>query len=434
MKKILKYNKNTKIMEVIEQKDFSEADIESAEFIKTYIKETVKESLKNSKEEQKRIEKRNKASFIITILSFLISVMALKISYSQKTINEEQANVNIRRFELEKQPLFECHIEQEEIYNEKKYWELYSIWLEENNIKNFNEWYIRKFQDDSIAYLDVNDYKTFWDAYDNYDNKTLNNLTGNKFATLIDEYKKYLSSHNYRNYLNWKNDYEYKKINIVVKNTGAPITNARLNVYTFVKYQLNIENILSYSFVIDMNCDILNEFWEGTYYNYSSYDSGENAFTIEYTQTPIGVNNDEYIELNNLLNFLSSNEILNEIGLDENNVDGFYEIDNIVYFSINYLDKGQTEQIDWYRYNLLNNTLDYVETYNSDVKLPDITHGGVDDNYYEANTLRIAEILGYQNAQWRPFDTLFDFSYIENAKQKIIFDLKEIIKKNNYDK
>ena len=77
---------------------------------------------------------------------------------------------------------------------------------------------------------------------------------------------------------------------------------------------------------------------------------------------------------------------------------------------------------------------DIIYYYNSDVKLPDITHGGVDDNYYEANTLRIAEILGYQNAQWRPFDTLFDFSYIENAKQKIIFDLKEIIKKNNYDK
>lgn len=102
-------------------------------------------------------------------------------------------------------------------------------------------------------------------------------------------------------------------------------------------------------------------------------------------------------------------------------------LDESVYFSISYSDNEQEEHTDWYEYDKESNTLNYVETYDSKVEMPDITESENYNTYDEAETLHIAQILGYQNAQWRPFFAYEDFSYIEKAKDKIIADLKELV-------
>lgn len=231
----------------------------------------------------------------------------------------------------------------------------------------------------------------------------------------------------YRSYNQWKKyPYVYEKDYITLKNTGAYITNAHLDVYTFIKYQLHIGDDISYSFAFDMNKEVLNEFWLGEYFVNSNYDSENNSFHIEYIQREQNYEN-EYLELNNLLAFLSCNDILDEIGLSESDIHSYYVIVEMVYFSIRYLDNELEEHTDWYRYNRESNTLHYVDVYDSKVEIPDITKEGVTDAYYEADTLRVAEILGYQNAQWRPFFSFEDYSYIEKAKQKIISDLKVLV-------
>ena len=76
--KKLKINEETKIIEVIEE-------------------ETQVINPKN---------RRERISFVISILSFIISVGALGISYSQKVTNEKQVDVSVRQFDLDKKPIF----------------------------------------------------------------------------------------------------------------------------------------------------------------------------------------------------------------------------------------------------------------------------------------------------------------------------------------
>lgn len=92
MSKKLVFNKETKIIEVIEVNPKS---------------------------------KKDTITLIISILSLIISIGALGISYLQKNINEKQVDINDRRFNLEKKPIFECYIEQEELYNDEEYWNIY---------------------------------------------------------------------------------------------------------------------------------------------------------------------------------------------------------------------------------------------------------------------------------------------------------------------
>lgn len=392
MSKKLVFNKETKIIEVIEENPKSK-------------KETI--------------------TFIISILSFIISVGALGVSYSQKNINEKQADINDRRFNLEKKPTFECYIEQEELYNDEEYWDNYREWLYKNEIQSFDEWYQQKFPKKTVPY--ISEKRKFWDSYDNYNDEILAELTEGEFEVYENEYRQYLLSKNYIKYNRWKEfPYVFEKDYIILKNTGAYITNATLNVYSYISYQLHIGDDISYSFVIDMNRYVLNEFWTGQYIEGGNYDSGNNSFYIKYIQRKQGYE-EEYSELNDLLEFLSCNDILNEIGLGEKDISAYYVIDKSVYFSISYLDNEQEKQTDWYKYYKDSNTLSYVEIYDSSVEVPDITKEGFTDAYYEAESLRVAEILGYQNAQWRPFLAFEDFSYIEKAKDKIITDLKKLV-------
>lgn len=227
-------------------------------------------------------------------------------------------------------------------------------------------------------------------------------------------------------YNQWKSFYCYEKNYITIKNTGAHITNAYLELFTFVTYKLEIEDSFSYSFAINMNGSFLNEYCIGKYDTSWNYDSENNSFSIKYTQDLLSVYKDESVEFNNLIEFLS-NDILSAININEDDVNGIYIIDKPVYFCIKYLDNEQREHIDWYRYYRETNNISLMETYESYVKLPDIRKEGVDDNYYEANSLRVAEILGYQNTQWRPFTSFMDYSYLGKTKQKIISDLKNLV-------
>ena len=395
--KKLKINEETKIIEVIEE-------------------ETQVINPKN---------RRERISFVISILSFIISVGALGISYSQKVTNEKQVDVSVRQFDLDKKPIFECYIEQEELYNDDDYWGIYRSWLYDNEISSFDDWYNQKFPESTIS--SIIGKKRFWNAYDNYDTTILAELTEGEFEIYENEYRQYLSSKNYTSYNKWKAfPYVFKKDHITLKNTGSYITNATLYVYTYINYQLHIGDNISYSFVIDMGDYVFNEAWLGEYFSTMNYDSGNSSFSIEYTQDTQPYK-DEQLKLAELLDFLTSNDIIDEIGLDTNNTNVYYVILRPVYFCINYLDSEQEKQTDWYEYYIESNTLYYRKTYESDVKVPDFTKEGFTDAYYEAESLRRAEILGYQNAQWRPFFAYEDFSYIEKAKQKIIADLRELV-------
>lgn len=396
-KKKLIFNKETKIIEVVEIDDKVNSE-----------------------------NKRNIVSYIISILSFVISIGALGISYSQLMLDKEQADVSIRQFDLDKKPVFECSVTKEELYNETEYWEHYNKWLLKNDIKNFNEWLAQKYPERNIPCLDMDQSKAFWDAYDEADIITLNEITDEAYADLANEYRRYLSSTNYKRYDEWKScHYVYEKDHITLKNIGANITNARLNVYTFMAYQIDIGDDISYLFAIDMNGKILGEYWDGGYSNAFSYDSENNAFYIEYTQSA-QLDENYYWELDSLWDFLDSDDFLNAIGIDsEDDICMYLASGTPVYFKITYLDSEKEEQTDWYQYNLRSNSLDYVETYHSDVEVPDITKVDL-DVYFENNALHVAQTLGYQNAQWRSF-YWEDNSYIEAAKQKIVSDLKELI-------
>lgn len=402
--KRLRYNRETKIIEVIEEEQ--------------QILET---------RGMRPKEKRDTINFVISILSLIISIGALGISYSQKSIDEKQADVSIRQFDLNKKPVFESFIEREELYDDEVYWNYYNNWLYENDIKAFDEWQRKRSPGKEIPYINGKTSRVFWNAYDTNDFVTLDELTNGEFSDLQKEYSDYLLSKNYMRYDNWKEYYYvYEKDYITLRNIGGNITNARLKIYTFIMYYLKIGDEISYAFAIDTNEEILSEYWKARYYTNSAYDSGNNAFYIEYTQD-YQLYNDENLEITNLLNFLSSNEILKAIGLDENSVEVFNVVDRPVYFLIEYLDSEQEEQADWFQYDIKNNTLNHVKTHSSDVEVPDFTKEGFSNAYYEAYTLRVAQTLGYQNAQWRPFFAWDDFSYLENAKQKIIFDLKELV-------
>lgn len=400
--KRLKYNKETNIIEVIEEE--------------SHVTE--------SKVVQPK-QRRETVNFIISILSFIISIGALGISYSQKVANDKQVDVSVRQFELDKKPVFECYIEQEELYSDDEYWQYYKEWLDKNEIKSFDEWYYHKFSNGNI--FNEVDKRKFWDAYDNYDIEILTEITDGKFEILEDEYRKYLNSMPYISYSSWKESiYVFKKDNIILKNTGAHISNARLNVYTYINYKVHIGDDIFYSFVFDMVGHVPNACWEGKYSISANYDSGSNSFCIEYIQK---VQNDknEYLELANLLKFLSSNDILDEIGLGESDIKSYCVEVEPVYFSISYSDNEREEQTDWYRYYRESNTLDYVEIYDSKVEVPDITKDGISYKYFEAKSLCIAEMLGYQNAQRRDYLPWNGYTYIEEAKEKIIFDLKEFV-------
>lgn len=412
MEKRLKYNKETNIIEVIDEET---QELEQ--------KRKQKESRKKQKKKQKYI--RDTVNFVISILAFIVSVGALGISYSQKVLNDKQVGVSVRQFELDKKPLFKCYIEQEELYDDDDYWLRYEEWLNENGIEDFGVWYHRKFPERIISPLDQ---RNFWDAYDSYDMEVLAELTEGEFKIYEKEYRQYLSSKKYTSYDSWKNiSHVFKKEYITLKNNGAHITNARLEVYSYISYQFYIDDI-SYSFVIDMRNEIFSEDWLGKYLTIPNYDSGNNSFSIEYTQD-VQHYKKEYLELSNLSNYLSSTDILEEIGIDVNEADVFYAELTPIYFCITYLDNEQQEQIEWYRYSKESNTLNYIEPYDSNVEVPDFKTEGFTDTYYEAQSLYVAETLGYQNAQWRPFSdfSLEDYSYIETAKRKIIADLKELV-------
>lgn len=395
--KRLKYNRETNIIEVIEEES----------------------RIVQSK------QRRETVNFIICVLSFVISVGALGISYSQKVASEKQTDVSVRQFQLDKKPIFECHIEQEELYNDDDYWGIYGGWLYDNKIKSFDEWYQQNYPEKTIS--SIRDKRRFWDAYDNGDTVILAELTEGEFEIYENEYRQYLSSKKYTNYNRWKEyPYVYVKDYITLKNVGAQITNAHLDVYTFIEYQLHIGDDISYSFAFDMRDYVLNEFWLGEYSMATSYDSGSRSFCIEYTQRVQNYEN-EYLELANLLKFLSTTDILDEIGIDENEIDVYYVIVRPVYFSITYLDNEQEKQTDWYNYSREGNNLNYIETYDSNVEVPDFKKEGFTDAFYDAETLRVAQILGYQNAQWRPFFVDENYSYIRSAKEKIISDLKELV-------
>lgn len=390
MSKKLVFNKETKIIEVIEVNPKS---------------------------------KKDTITLIISILSLIISIGALGISYLQKNINEKQVDINDRRFNLEKKPIFECYIEQEELYNDEEYWNIYREWLYKNEIKAFDEWYNEKSAKKDIPY--IREKRRFWDAYDNGDTRILDELTDGEYEDYESEYRNYLYSNNYKSYNIWKElDYVFKKDCITLKNTGAYITNARLDVYVYKNYYVTIGDNIFYSFAIDMRGYVLKELWTGSYYTTGSYNVGNNSFYIEYTQG-VQAYEDEYWELENLLGFVSTAEFLGEIIPDD--TDAYLVLDESVYFSISYSDNEQEEHTDWYEYDKESNTLNYVETYDSKVEMPDITESENYNTYDEAETLHIAQILGYQNAQWRPFFAYEDFSYIEKAKDKIIADLKELV-------
>lgn len=402
--KRLKYNQETNIIEVIEEES-----------------PVVEPQAVESKPIQQK-QRRKTVNFIISILSFVISVGALGISYSQKVINEKQVDISVRQFDLDKKPVFESYIE-EELYSDDDYWIRYKEWLHENEIEDFGEWYYRKFPEKITSPINP---KRFWNAFDNDDTEVLAELTEGEFAIYENEYEQYLFSTNYIRYDTWKKfSHIFKKEYITLKNTGANITNARLEIYSYINYKLYIDD-KSYSFVIDTRGQVFSEDWLGTYLVAPNYDSGNNSFSIEYIQDVQKYKN-EYLKLRNLLNFLTSTDILEEIGIDENETDVYYVIVYPVYLSITYLDNEKKEQTDWYKYFKESNTLNYIETYDSNVEVPDFKKEGFNDAYYEAETLRIAEILGYQNAQWRPFFVFEDYSYIEKAKEKIVFDLKELV-------
>lgn len=349
--KRLKYDRETNIIEVIEE----EPHVTESQAI-----------------QQK--QRRDTANFIISILSFVISVGAIGISYSQKISNEKQVDVSVRQFELDKKPVFECQLEQEELYNDDDYWGIYREWLYDNDIKAFDEWYNKKYPERFIS--SIREKRSFWNAYDNYDTAILTELTEGQFEDYSIEYMKYLSSKNYTSYNRWKEfPYVFTKNCITLKNTGAHITNARLAVYTYINYQLHIGDDISYSFVIDMRDDVLSEYWWGSYFTTTNYDSGNNSFYIEYTQS-VQSYEDEYLELDNLLKFLSCNDILDAIGLGESDMNTYFVILKPVYFSITYLDSEQEEQTDWYEYSIESNTLYYRETYESDVIVPDFVRVG----------------------------------------------------------
>ena len=398
--KRLKYNKETNIIEVIEE----EHHVVESKVVKPK-------------------QRRETVNFIIIILSFVISVGALGISYSQKVASEKQTDVSVRQFELDKKPVFESYIEQKELYNDDEYWGIYRGWLYKNGIKAFDEWYNEKYPEKNISY--IGEKRRFWDAYDNGDTVTLAGLTDGEYEDYESEYRNYLYSMNYESYDRWKEfDYVFKKDCITLKNTGAYITNAKLNVYTYKNYYLKIGDDIYYSFVIDMGGYVLKEFWTGSYYTTGSYNSGNNSFYIEYTQRDQGYE-DEYWELENSLGFVSTAEFLGEIIPDD--TDSFLVLGESVYFSISYLDNEQEEHTEWYEYDKESNTLNYVETYDSKVEIPDITESENYNAYDEAKSLHIAQILGYQNAQWRPFFGSEDYSYVKKAKEKIISDVKALV-------
>lgn len=403
--KKLIFNNETKIIEVVEIDDKA-----------------------NSGDKRNKKTKRN-ISYIISILSFIMSIGALGISYSQLMLDKDQVDVSIRQFNLDKKPVFQCSVTKEELYGETKYWEYYSKWLSQNDIKNFNEWQAQKYPERNVPYLDMTQSRVFWDAYDEADIETLNQITDDAYADLENEYRRYLYSTNYKCYDEWKTFfYVYEKDHITLKNIGANISNARLNVYTFMTYWIDIGDDISYSFAIDMNGKILGEYWEGDYSGTFNYDSENNAFYIEYTQSA-QLDENYYWDLNSLSDFLESDDFLCAIGIDsEDDIYMYLVTGTPVYLEITYLDSEKEEQTDWYQYNMWSNSLDYVQTYQSDTEVPDITKEDL-DVFFENNALHVAQTLGYQNAQWRSF-YWEDNSYIEEAKQKIVSDLKELISVN----
>lgn len=409
-KKRLKYNRETNIIEVIEEKT------------------QVTEQKRGEKEKKRKKKRRRKnVNFVISILSFVISVGALGISYSQKHIDERQMDVNIRQFDLENKPVFECHIEREDLYDNEAYWNYYNEWLYENDIKIFDEWQQQKFTEENFSYNNRNDRRTFWDAYDAHDLAVLEELTQGAFIELQREYADYLSSKNYIGYDDWKEAYYiYEKDDITLKNTGGYISNAHLEIFTYIMYHIEIGDDISYEFVMDMGNQIFSEFWTGTYWTNSAYDSENNAFHIEYIQDR-QYHENEYLAITGFSDFIEEDELMDRIGLDANEVDVFIVESRPVYFSIKYLDREQEEHTEWYRFDLKNHTLNYVEACESDVEVPDLIRSELSEAYYEAYTLYVAETLGYQNAQRRPILVNEDFSYIESAKEKIIFDLKKLL-------
>lgn len=384
-KKKLEFNKETKIIKVIDKKPKLKTD---------------------------------RATLIISILSLIVSVGALGISYSEKNTNDKQADISERNFNLEKKPVFQCYVEQQELYNDDDYWTIYEEWLDDNEIETFDQWYQQSFPEKNIP--TIVEKRKFWDAYDCYDTSILADMTDGKYNDFWNEYRGYIYSTNYECYDTWKEQHVYKKVGITLENTGAYVTNARLNMYIYRNYYLDIGDDISYSFAIDMRDEVLDTFWTGRYHTTGIYDSGNNSFYIEYTQDVQRYEN-EYWELDDIIN----EDLL--YGTVQDDIDVFYMYGSSVYLSINYLDNEQEEQTDWYEYDIKSNTLYYVETYDSEVEVPDITKVETFDDYNEAHTLRIAQILGYQNAQWRPFSSYKDFSYIEKAQQKILSDIKELV-------
>lgn len=251
--KRLKYNRETNIIEVIEEES------------------QVLESIEIKAVKQK--QRRGTVNFVISILSFMISVGALGVSYSQKLINEKQTDVSVRQFELDKKPIFECYIEQEELYNDDDYWIRYNEWLHENEIEDFGLWYYQKFPEKITS--PVNE-KNFWNAYDNDNTEVLAELTNGEFEVYENEYEQYLSSRNYLSYDIWKNSHIFKKEYITLKNIGAPITNARLDIYSYLVYKIYINDI-KYSFIIDMRGDVFSGTWLGEYSTQVFYDSGSTS-------------------------------------------------------------------------------------------------------------------------------------------------------------
>lgn len=407
MKKLI-FNKETKIIEAVECDDGVKAETE---------------------DKTKADNRRDTISCIISSVSVAISIGALIVGCSQVKADEKQADISIRQLELDKKPVFECCLTEEDLYDEEAYWGQYVKWLTENDIKNFSEWQAQEFPESDIERFDTGQSRAFWDAYDEDDAEALNDMTDGAYGALRHEYGNYLSDKRYYDYDLWRSFYAYKKDHITLKNIGANITNAYLSVVTFAEYHVEIGDVIDYRFGIDMNGHVFSSYWEGYYSSSWGYDAGNNTFTLEYTQD-VPMDEQCYGDLNGLIEYLWSDEFLNEIGIGSEDAvcDEIYiDYYTPVYFKITYWDGEKEEQTDWYRYNILTDSLYYQETYPSDVEVPDITKEDM-DVCFQMSALHTAQVLGYQNAEWK---SLYweDDSYIEESKEKIIADLKALIGK-----
>lgn len=429
--KKVKFDENTKIIIVEEEKkNPDDAKELTTQAMMEYIDKAVKNAIE-APSISKNEKIKSKASFIIAILSFAISVGTFVFNYYQKEADVQQADISTKQFELSKKPIFICSIEEEELYTEEEYYGFYRSWLNKNDIKDFNRW-LNEDKHLIIPYLNYkeNESKIFWDAYDNNSVEILSDLSQGEYDNYKNEYVDYINGKKYISYSKWKETYNYKKLMISLKNTGANITDARLEVYTFIRYRLFFDNGFIYSFGVDTKGQIFNEFWNGDYSTLQYYNSGNGAFSIKYTQK-YQMNSEEYKKANNLSKHLSVGEFYDLIGLDLNKIHAYYVIDNPVYFYISYLDNEQEKQTELYTFNLDSNSLNYKELQGSDVEIPDFTKDGFTDAYFEAKSLHTAEMFGYQNAQMRPiFANEDNYSYFDLAKEKIISDLKAIV--DNY--